>query len=216
MMIRDVRMPRRRMGLSVYAAYLAACIVIIMVPGPTVTLIVANSIRHGTRAGLANVAGGQLGIAIMIAIVGVGLTSAVDAMGHWFEWVRLVGAAYLVYMGVQMWRSKGTLNADGRARKPRGGFFLQGLLVALSNPKTLFFFGAFIPQFLDPAADQTLQIAIMSATALLFGSASDSAYAIAAGRAGRLLDARRIKLLSRLSGSFLIGGGIWLAFSRAK
>ena len=204
------------MSLSVYAAYLAACIVIILVPGPTVTLIVANSIRHGTRAGLANVAGTQAGIAIMIGIVGVGLTSAIEAMGHWFEWVRLLGAAYLIYIGVQMWRSKESLNADGTARRPRGGFFLQGLMVALSNPKTLIFFGAFIPQFLDPAGNHALQIAIMGGTALVCAAMSDSAYAVAAGRAGRMLTAGRIRLLSRLSGSFLIGGGVWLAFSRAK
>ncbi|MEQ1939802.1 LysE family translocator [Mesorhizobium sp. CN5-321] len=204
------------MSLSVYAAYLAACIVIILVPGPTVTLIVANSIRHGTRAGLANVAGTQAGIAIMIGIVGVGLTSAIEAMGHWFEWVRLLGAAYLIYIGVQMWRSRGALNADGTARRPRGGFFLQGLMVALSNPKTLIFFGAFIPQFLDPASNHALQIVIMGSTALVLAAMSDSAYAVAAGRAGRMLTAGRIRLLSRLSGSFLIGGGVWLAFSRAK
>ncbi len=87
----------------------------------------------------------------MIAIVGIGLTSLIAGMGHWFEWVRLIGAAYLIWMGVQMFRSKGKLNADGTARKPRGGFFLQGLLVALSNPKTLVFFGAFFPQFIAPA-----------------------------------------------------------------
>ena len=204
------------MSLSVYAAYLAACVVIILVPGPTVTLIVANSIRHGTRAGLANVAGTQAGIAIMIGIVGVGLTSAIEAMGHWFEWVRLLGAAYLIYIGVQMWRSRGALNADGTARRPRGGFFLQGLMVALSNPKTLIFFGAFIPQFLDPTGNHALQIAIMGSTALVLAAMSDSAYAVAAGRAGRILTAGRIRLLSRLSGSFLIGGGVWLAFSKAK
>jgi threonine/homoserine/homoserine lactone efflux protein len=204
------------MALSIYAAFLAASVVIIMVPGPTVTLIVANSIRHGTRAGLANVAGTQAGIALMIAVVGVGLDSAVGAMGHWFEWVRLAGAAYLVWMGVQMWRSKGALHAEGAARRPRGGYFVQGFLVALSNPKTLIFFGAFIPQFLDPGRDRTVQIAIMGATALAFGSLSDSAYAVTAGSAGRMLSAGRIRLLSRLSGSFLIGGGLWLAFSRAR
>ncbi|RVA60265.1 LysE family translocator, partial [Mesorhizobium sp. M7A.F.Ca.CA.004.09.1.2] len=131
------------MSLELYAAYVLACIVIILVPGPTVTLIIANSIRHGSRAGLANVAGTQAGLAVMIAIVGIGLNTLISGMGHWFEWVRLIGAAYLIWMGVQMFRSKGTLNADGTARKPRGGFFLQGLLVALSNPKTLIFFGAF-------------------------------------------------------------------------
>jgi homoserine/homoserine lactone efflux protein len=184
------------------------------VPGPTVTLIIANSIRHGYRAGLANVAGTQAGLAVMIAIVGIGLNTLISGMGHWFEWVRLIGAAYLIWMGVQMFRAKGTLNADGTARQPRGGFFLQGLAVALSNPKTLVFFGAFFPQFIDPARDHGLQILIMGLTAMLVAAVSDSAYALAAGRAGRALSAKRVRLLSRVSGGFLIGGGLWLAFSR--
>ena len=202
------------MSLELYAAYVLACIVIILVPGPTVTLIIANSIRHGARAGLANVAGTQAGLAIMIAIVGIGLNTLIAGMGHWFEWVRLIGAAYLIWMGVQMFLVKGTLNADGTARKPRGGFFLQGLAVALSNPKTLVFFGAFFPQFIDPARDHGVQILIMGLTAMLFAVLSDSAYAIASGRAGRALSAKRVRLLSRVSGGFLIGGGLWLALSR--
>ncbi|MGN6146586.1 MAG: LysE family translocator [Mesorhizobium sp.] len=202
------------MSPSVYAAFLVACVVIILVPGPTVTLIVANSIRHGTRAGLANVAGGQLGMAIVFAVVGIGLASVIEGMGHWFELVRLAGAAYLVWMGVQMFRSKGHLNPDGTVRHPRGGFFLQGLLVALSNPKVLIFFGAFLPQFLDPAGNAALQLALMGVTALILGALSDAAYALAAGRAGHMLSARRVKLLSKISGGFLVGGGVWLALSR--
>lgn len=204
------------MSLELYAAYVLACIVIILVPGPTVTLIIANSIRHGARAGLANVAGTQAGLAVMIAIVGIGLNTLISGMGHWFEWVRLIGAAYLIWMGVQMFRAKGTLNADGTARKPRGGFFLQGLAVALSNPKTLVFFGAFFPQFIAPQGNYTLQIVVMGLTAMIFAAVSDSTYALAASRAGRLLSASRIKLMSKISGSFLVGGGLWLAFSKAK
>ncbi|WP_274630370.1 LysE family translocator [Arvimicrobium flavum] len=204
------------MSVELYAAYLLACIVIVLVPGPTVTLIIANSIRHGTRAGLANVAGTQAGLAIMIAIVGVGLTSLIAGMGHWFEWIRLLGAAYLIWLGIQMLRSKEALDGDGNARKPSGGFFVQGLAVALSNPKTLVFFGAFFPQFIDPAGSYALQLWVMGLTAMVVAAVSDSAYALAAGRAGRLLSAGRIRLLSRISGSFLVGGGIWLALSRAK
>jgi threonine/homoserine/homoserine lactone efflux protein len=204
------------MSPELYVAYLAACIVIILVPGPTVTLIIASSMRHGTRAGLANVAGTQLGIAVMIAIAGIGLTTVIEAMGHWFEWVRLIGAAYLIWMGWQMIRSSGRIEAGEAPMIPRGGFFLQGLLVAVSNPKTLVFFGAFFPQFIDPAGDYALQITVMGLTALVFAAMSDSAYAVVAGRAGRMLSARRVRLLSRISGSFLIGGGLWLAFSRAK
>lgn len=202
------------MSLELYAAYLVACLIVIIVPGPTVTLILANSLRHGTRAGLMNVLGTQIGLAIMIAIVGIGLTSLIEAMGHWFDWLRLAGAAYLVWLGWKMIRASGEA-VDGRpTRTPRGGFVMQGALVALSNPKTLLFFGAFFPQFIDPARDHGLQILIMGLTAMLFAAVSDSAYALASGRAGRVLSARRVRLLSRMSGGFLIGGGVWLALSR--
>ncbi|WP_406873387.1 LysE family translocator [Aminobacter sp. P9b] len=204
------------MSLELYVAYVVACIVIVLIPGPTVTLIIASSIRHGTRAGLANVAGTQIGVAMMIAIVGIGLNSMIETMGHWFEWVRLLGAAYLIWLGIQMFRSSGKLEADGLPRRPRGGFFLQGFLVAISNPKTLIFFGAFIPQFIDPTANYAQQIVIMGVTAMVFAALSDSTYAVAAGRAGRFLSARRLKLMTRISGTFLVGGGVWLAFSRAK
>lgn len=204
------------MSLELYAAYVAACLVIIMVPGPTVTLIIASSMRHGVRAGLANVAGTQAGIALMIVVAGIGLTTVIEAMGHWFEILRWLGAAYLIWMGWQMLRSSGNLDTGVAHVRPRGGFFLQGFLVAVSNPKTLVFFGAFFPQFIDPAGNYALQIAVMGVTALVFAVASDSAYAMVAGRAGRLLSAKRVKLLSRISGGFLIGGGLWLAFSRTK
>ena len=86
--------------------------------------------------------------------------------------------------------------------------------MALSNPKTLIFFGAFFPQFIDPARDHGLQIVIMGLTAMLVAAASDSIYALAASRARHALSAQRVQLLSRLGGGFLVGGGVWLAFSR--
>ena len=90
------------MSLHLYLAYVAACIVLVIVPGPTVTLIVANSLRHGTRAGLLNIAGTQVGLALMIGIVLAGLASLIEAMGWWFDWVRLAGAAYLIWLGVKL------------------------------------------------------------------------------------------------------------------
>jgi homoserine/homoserine lactone efflux protein len=204
------------MSFDLYAAYLVACFVIVIVPGPTVTLIVANSLQHGARAGLLNVAGTQLGLAVIIAIVGVGLTSVIEAMGHWFDWLRLIGAAYLVWLGWRLLRDEVGMEAPEGSKPPRGGFFTQGLLVALSNPKTLLFFGAFFPQFIDPRGDYTLQIVIMGLTALAFAAVSDSAYAILSGRAGRLLSRHRVRLISRLSGGLLIGGGLWLALLRTR
>jgi threonine/homoserine/homoserine lactone efflux protein len=204
------------MSPELFFAFLVATIVIIIVPGPTVTLIIANSLRYGARAGLLNVAGGQFGIALMIALVGLGLASLIEAMGFWFLWVKLAGAAYLVWLGFKLIRSPGAIGETGTAPKPRGGFFLQGFLVALSNPKTLVFFGAFIPQFIDPARDYALQIAIIGATAIVVAIISDGMYAILVGGAGRRLSERAIRWLSRVSGGMLIGGGVWLALSRAR
>src|SRR3970040_617075 len=87
------------MPLDLYLAYVFACVLIAIIPGPTVTVIVANSLRHGTRAGLLNVAGTQLGLALMMATLIVGLTSVIAAMGWIFDWLRYAGAAYLVWLG---------------------------------------------------------------------------------------------------------------------
>jgi threonine/homoserine/homoserine lactone efflux protein len=204
------------MSFSLYATYLAACLLIVIVPGPTVTMIVANSMRFGVRAGLLNVAGTQAGLAIMIAVVGLGLTSLIAATGHWFEWIRLAGAAYLVWLGWKMFRGAGSGPTDDRQQARRANFFLQGLVVALSNPKTLLFFGAFFPQFIDPAGHHGLQFLVMGITAMVVAAASDSAYAVVAGRAANALSAGRLRLMSRIGGSVLIGGGLWLALSRSR
>jgi homoserine/homoserine lactone efflux protein len=203
------------MSLQFYLAYVVACLVLTIVPGPTVTLIVANSLRYGTRAGLINVAGTQLGLAILMSVLIVGLSSIIETMGWWFDWLRFAGAAYLLWLGWKLLRSKGEFDA-ARADVPRGGFFLQGLLVVLSNPKALFFFGAFIPQFVDPHGDYIGQVILLSVTAMACAALSDGAYAVLIGRAGSWLSQQRIRLVSRLSGAFLIGGGVWLALTRAR
>ena len=165
-----------------YLAYVAACVVIVIVPGPTVTLVVANSITHGTRAGLLNIAGTQLGLAVMMGIVLVGLASIIETMGFWFDWVPLAGAAISSGLAgsccARRARSRRLKNTHA-ARL----FFLQGFLVLMSNPKALLLFGAFIPQFVDPKADYVWQVVLLGATAMVTAGIFDSAYAILAGRA---------------------------------
>lgn len=204
------------MATDLYITYLIACVVIMVVPGPSVTLIIANSLTHGTRAGLLNVAGTQLGIALMITLVGIGLASLIAALGWWFEWVRLAGAAYLIWLGIGLLRARAAPGEAGPAPKPRGGFFTQGLLVALSNPKTLVFFSAFLPQFIDPAAGYAEQMVIMGMTAVAVASLSDGLYAVLAGQAGQRIASRHFRWLSRASGGFLVGGGVWLALARGR
>jgi homoserine/homoserine lactone efflux protein len=204
------------MSIELYLAFVLACVVFAVIPGPMVALVVANSLRHGTRAGLLNVAGAQLGMALTIGGLVVGLASIIAVMGWCFDWLRLAGAAYLVWLGWKLLSASGEVAAAGSARPPRGGFFLQGFLVVISNPKMLLFFGAFIPQFIDARADATGQIVLLGATAMAIAAVSDSAYAVLSGRAGRLLARQRVRLLSRVSGLFLIGGGLWLAVTRTR
>jgi homoserine/homoserine lactone efflux protein len=203
------------MSLQLYLAFVAACAALAVIPGPMVALVVGNSLRHGARAGLLNVAGAQLGLALMLGSLVVGLASIIAAMGWWFDWLRLAGAAYLVWLGWKLLRSSGALEPEA-APKPRGGFFLQGFLVMLSNPKVLLFFGAFIPQFVDPQGDAAHQVVLLGATAMVIAVLSDSAYALLTGRVGRVLGPGRARLLSRLSGLMLIGGGAWLAITRTR
>jgi threonine/homoserine/homoserine lactone efflux protein len=201
-------------SLDVYLAYVLACFVIAVIPGPTVTVIVANSLAYGTRAGLLNVAGTQLGLAVMMATLVVGLSTVIAVVGVWFDWLRIAGAAYLVWLGWKLLRAPDALAQPGRAPAPRGGFFLQGLLVILSNPKGLLWFGAFIPQFVDPAGNYVGQIVLLGVTAMAVALVTDGAYAVLTGRAGALLSRSRARLVSRLGGAFLVGGGIWLALTR--
>jgi len=203
------------MAVHLYLAYAAACVVIVIVPGPTVTLIVANSLRHGTRAGLLNIAGTQLGLAVMIGIVLAGLASLIEVMGWWFVWVRLAGAAYLVWLGVKLLRLSGSLTPQS-APKPRVGFFQQGFLVLMSNPKVLILFGALFPQFIDPSGNYVEQVLLMGITAMVIALIFDSAYAVLTGRAAALLSHRRVRFISQASGLCLIGGGAWLALTRTR
>jgi threonine/homoserine/homoserine lactone efflux protein len=153
----------------------------------------------------------------VIGIVAIGLTSLMATMGYWFDWVRFAGAAYLVWLGIKLIRVPvEAVNADAPPPPPRGGFFLQGFLVLLSNPKVLVFFGAFIPQFMDMSQDHFSQVALLGVTFMVTGAITDSIYAVLAGRARRFFSARRTRLLSRISGGFMIGGGIWLALTRAR
>jgi threonine/homoserine/homoserine lactone efflux protein len=205
------------MSMQAYLAFVAACIALALLPGPIVTLVIANGLRHGTRAALTNILGVQVGLLIVIGILAVGLTSLMATMGYWFNWVRFAGAAYLVWLGIKLIRSPVEgVDTDAPPPPPRGGFLLQGFVVALSNPKLLVFFGAFIPQFMDMSKDHLSQVLVLGITFMVLAGLTDGIYALLAGRARSFFSTRRTRMMSRVSGGFMIGGGIWLALTRAK
>ena len=204
------------MSLHLYLAFVAACIALALLPGPVVTLMISNGLRYGTRAALTNILGVQAGLAIVIGVVAIGLTSLMATMGYWFDWVRFAGAAYLVWLGVKLIRAPVEGVEVDAPPPPRGVFFLQGFLVLLSNPKVLVFFGAFIPQFMDLSRDHVSQVTLLGVTFMAIAGMTDAVYALLAGRARRFFSARRTRALSRVSGGFMIGGGIWLALTRTR
>jgi threonine/homoserine/homoserine lactone efflux protein len=173
-------------------------------------------LRYGTRPALLNVVGGQVGLGLMLLTVLIGLGSLIREIGWMFDWLRLAGAAYLIWIGWRLLRAPVDDTPAREVARPRGGFVLQGLLVMLANPKGLLFFGAFLPQFVDPQGDFRHQALLLGLTAMATGAMTDSFYAVLAGRAQNLLSRRRRQLINRTGGACLIGGGIWLAFTRAR
>jgi len=193
-----------------FLAFLLAATALAIVPGPTVTVIIANSLKHGTRAGLGIVAGTQAGVVIWMMIAALGLGAAIQVMGIWFDVLRYVGAAYLVWLAVKLFRSKGDLAMAAASDKPRRSFFMQGFVVIMSNPKMLVLFGALIPPFIPQGADVMKTTLLLGFTFAFIAAISDSAYAVLAGRAGKWLSQKRIRLLEIISGSCLVGGAAWM------
>jgi homoserine/homoserine lactone efflux protein len=199
------------MTLESYIAFSLAAAALAFVPGPTVTVIIANSLRFGARAGMMNVVGTQVGFLIWLGIAAVGLGAAIEVMGIWFDVLRYAGAAYLVWLAIKLFRSKGDLSIAVDRARPRGSFFLQGFIVIVSNPKMLVLFGAMIPPFITPGSDPLQQILLLGATFMMIAAVGDTLYALMAGKAGAWLSHSRVRALEIASGCFLMGGGIWMA-----
>src|SRR5580704_13462508 len=149
---------KRRMNGSLFAGFLAITLVLILTPGPIVTLVISTAATKGVRAGLITVAGTSTGNALLLAAIALGLSWVVGHAAYLFELLRWIGVGYLMWLGVRTWRNA------GQPRPLLGGdqvHFWQGLLVALSNPKTIAFFTAFLPQFVDPTRPVGRQLAVM-------------------------------------------------------
>jgi threonine/homoserine/homoserine lactone efflux protein len=200
------------MNWHLFSAFLVITLILIVTPGPVVTLVIATGASKGVRAGLVTVAGTCTGTAALLAVIAFGLGWVLNHALEVFEILRWVGAAYLIWLGVQAWRGAGRPEA-----KPASGQvqFRRGFLVALSNPKTIAFFTAFLPQFVDPSLPVERQLVVMCTVSVLVAAVTDSGWAIASGlgRAWFMRPARK-KLLGRLSGLVLIGGGVWLSLAR--
>jgi threonine/homoserine/homoserine lactone efflux protein len=198
-----------------WLAFVAATVVLILIPGPNVTLLVANSLTYGPRRALVTLAGTSTAIALQLLVVALGMTSLIPVLADSFAWLRWLGAAYLLYLGIQQWRAAPLALDDGEARPSTAKLFWQGMLVSATNPKTLLFYAAFLPQFIDPQAAVGPQMALLCTTFLVIATVLDGGYVLVAGRArGWLRDRKRARLRSRLTGALLMATGLGLALAR--
>ena len=204
------------MSLELYLAFVAATAVLILIPGPAVALIVANALAHGSRGALVSVAGVSTAVVGQLVVVGFGMASAMALLAEWFEWLRWLGVAYLVYLGVRQWRAAPIALGDVAASKvSRARLYWTGVIVNATNPKTLFFYAAFFPQFIDPLLPVGPQIAILCVTFLVVQTLLDGTYALLGGRLRPWLASRaRARIRNRVTGGLLIGAGLGLALAR--
>lgn len=199
-------------------AFALASFLIIVVPGPSVLFVVSRGVALGRRAALATVAGNTAGSLALAWLVAAGLGGIVATSTAAFTAVKIVGAAYLVYLGWQMWRRRGSLPealAAGVEQAPAGRIAREGLVVGVTNPKTAVFFAAVLPQFVDRdgGSPEWLQMAVMGLVFALVALVSDSVWGLAAGTARGWLVGRpeRLRAIGGLGGLVVMALGVRLA-----
>ena len=202
------------MELQVYLAFVAATSIMILSPGPSVLLTVAHSISFGWQRALATVAGETMGIAVQLIVAAIGLSSLLNIFAEAFEWLRWIGAAYLIYLGIkQLLSASKPLEVDTSSVSKKN-LFVQGLIITIPNPKSLIFIAAFLPQFIDTSRSLGLQFAFIVPTFLVITFTITSGWAFAVGNVrGFLRNQQAFKLVLRTAGILMIIAGVGLVLA---
>tara|TARA_R110002020_G_scaffold96186_24_gene230626 strand:+ start:137 stop:778 length:642 start_codon:yes stop_codon:yes gene_type:complete len=207
-------------SLDHFAAFVVASVILLVIPGPTIIMVITQALAHGRRIALASVLGVGLGdlVATSLSIAGAGALLATSA--SLFQLLKFVGAAYLIWIGYKMWRSPVQIpdmtEADIPAASGRPGvIFRDSFLITALNPKGILFFVAFVPQFIDPAAPYAPQAAVYVITFTLLGIVNAAMFAfVAAGARQTIRRPRVMKAALRTGGSLLMMAGIAAALTR--
>lgn len=207
------------MDIATLLLYIVAVAAVTITPGPTMLLALNNGATKGKRVAACGIAGAALSDLLLIGAVGCGLGAILQASEPLFTLVKWVGAVYLFYLACQLWRAPlGTPQAAQDtipgARSNGRAAFMRSLLVALSNPKGLLFFSAFLPQFIRPGDDVTLQYVILALVTALIDIALMSLYALGGHHAIRILSGRALRWLNRTCAGLLAGLAIALSLYR--
>ena len=198
------------MSFETWAAFAAASSVLLVIPGPTVLLVVSYALGQGWRTALPMAIGVALGdfTAMTLSMLGLGALLATSAT--LFTILKWIGAAYLVYLGIKLWRAGGTLDAAPRTDTVSAAKMLgHAWLVTALNPKSITFFVAFLPAFLDPTGDFLTQMLVFEITFLVLAFANAFGYALVASRARRFAsNPRAIGVVNKVGGGLLVGAGV--------
>ena len=198
------------MTFETWVAFAAASSILLVIPGPTVLLVVSYALGQGWRTALPMAVGVALGdfTAMTLSMLGLGALLATSAT--LFTILKWVGAAYLIYLGIKLWRAGGTLDAPPRTDAVSAAKMLgHAWLVTALNPKSITFFVAFLPAFLDPRADFLTQMLVFETTFLVLAFANAFGYALVASRARRLAsNPRAIGVVNKVGGGLLVGAGV--------
>ncbi len=206
------------MSFETWLAFAVASSILLVIPGPTILLVVSYALGQGWRAAWPLAVGVALGdlTAMTLSMLGVG--ALLMASAHIFTVLKWIGAAYLVYLGVKLFRAGGAFNAQPRTdATPPLSMIGHAWLVTALNPKGLTFFIAFLPQFLDPARSFWQQMAIFETTFIALAFANAIGYALLASRARSVFSsAGTIRAFNRVGGGLLVGAGIATAAVRSS
>ena len=191
--------------------FIIASFLVVIVPGPTVSLIIANSLKSGVRAGLLNILGTQFGVLLLIFLLALGFEFISPFVDQIIKIVRIFGAIYLIILGIIAFISKINVKND-QAEKYDKRFILQGFIVILTNPKIFLFLGSFLPQFISLEHSVSFQIIYFGLLFILVATIFDSCYALIFGKFRNLIANKYLKILNLIGGLILILVGFWLLF----
>ena len=202
------------MDVLLVTAFIATSIAVIVVPGPNVLIIVSASISHGAKQGLWTVLGTSSAMSIQLMIAAVSTGWFVEFTRNGFEMLKWIGVAYLFYLGIshltQLYHYNNTRNELKSSSSFAGGF-----MVSLTNPKTIIFFSAFLPQFVTPSSPYSYQITILSLLFLILATFFDCLYAVLAGNVSAMIQSDRAhKIRHGISGLLFLSLALWLMVLR--
>lgn len=198
------------MPFETWLLYLFTCCGIAVVPGPNALLVLTHGAIHGSRKTLFTITGGVLGFAVVLSLCALGLGALIQASATWFTALKVVGGLYLIWLGIGLWRAAPvSLGTTGTTTSRGGSLFRQGLVSAISNPKALLLFTAFIPPFLDPHRSIIAQTAAIALTYAVVEFVVEYLVASAAHRVRPWL-ARTGRRFNKVCGGFFVLFGLAL------